>query len=137
MTADLVMAPSPLYLGRLRRGEPARREVVIAPGRPGATFAVTRVEHGNPALTTTLEPRPDGPGQRLVVELARDVPIGRFNEQVTLSTTSARQPVLVLPVFGSVEGDVVVLPPQVTFGVARGGRSAERDLVIRIDSAVA
>jgi len=34
-------------------------------------------------------------------------------------------------VFGSVEGDVVVLPPQVTFGLARAGMTAERDLYIR------
>jgi len=39
--------------------------------------------------------------------------------------------VLTLPVFGSVEGDVVVLPPQVTFGVTRGGAAPERELYIR------
>jgi len=131
VSVDLVMTPNPLYLGRLRRGDLTRREVLITPGREGATYAVTAVEHPNPALHTTLEARTDGPGQRLLVELDPGIPLGRFNEQVTLRTTSPRQAAMVLPVFGSVEGDVVVLPPQVTFGIARSGTTAERELVIR------
>jgi hypothetical protein len=131
VSTDLVLAPDPLYLGRLRRGEPTRREVLITPGRVGASYEVTAIEHPNPALHAKLEARADGPGQRLVIELDPGIPLGRFNEQLTLQTTSPRQPIMVLPVFGSVEGDVVVLPPQVTFGIAREGTVAERELVIR------
>ncbi len=131
VSVDLVVTPTPLYLGRVRRGDAVRREVVITPGREGAAFTVERVERTNPAVSARLEPRPDGPGQRLVVELDHDVPLGRFNETLTLHTTSPREPIVTLPVFGSVEGDVVVLPPQVTFGVTRGGGSAERELWIR------
>jgi hypothetical protein len=128
---DFVLTPRPLYLGRIRRGERVRREVVVAPGRPDATYTVERVERTNPALRARLEPRQDGPGQRLVVELDPDTPLGRFNETLTLHTTSPREPTLTLQVFGSVEGDVVVLPPQITFGVTRGGTSPERTLHIR------
>jgi hypothetical protein len=127
---DLVLTPTPLYLGKLRHGEEVTRTVVIAPGRPDASYEVISAEQGSPALHTRLEPRTDGPGQRLVVVLAGTVPIGRFNDQITLRTTSPREPVITLPVFGSVEGDVVVLPPQVTFGVARGGPVLERELHI-------
>jgi hypothetical protein len=130
VVADLVLAPTPLYLGRLRRGAASRHEVVITPGRPAASWAVTAVEHTSPALRTRLEPRPEGVGQRLIVELDPAVPLGRFNEQLRLRTTSPREPLITLPVFGSVEGDVAVLPPQVTFGVALG-RVAEREVFIR------
>ena len=132
--ADLVVTPMPLYLGRVRRGAADRHEVLIVPGRPGVPYAVTAVEHTNPALRARLEPRPDGPGQRLVVELAPTVPLGRFSEQLTLRTTSPREPQIPLTVFGSVEGDVAVLPPQVTFGVARG-KAPEREVFIRNRSA--
>jgi hypothetical protein len=131
VASDLVMTPRPLYLGRVRRGDLVRREVLITPGREGAAYAVQRAENTNPAVHARLEPRPDGPGQRLVVELARDMPLGRFNETLSLHTTSPREPVMTLAVFGSVEGDVVVLPPQVTFGVTRGGGTPERDLYVR------
>jgi hypothetical protein len=131
VTTDLLVTPNPLYLGRVRRGEPTRREVSIAPGAPGAIYSVTHVERTHPALKATLERLPDVPGQRLVVELARDMPLGRFSEKLVLHTTSAREPVITLPVFGSVEGDVVVLPPQVTFGTSRGESPPARDLYIR------
>ena len=131
VTADLVVTPSPLYLGRIRRGEAVRREVLITPGRSDVTYTVARVERSNPAVRAALAPRSDGPGQRLLVELEHDIPLGRFNETLTLHTTSPREPVLTLPVFGSVEGDVVVLPPQVTFGVTHGGGTVERELWVR------
>lgn len=131
IVADTVLSPNPLYLGRVRRGERIRREVLMRPGRPGGTTAVTRVETSGSVVQATLEQLPDGPGQRLVVELRRDLPLGRFSEQLTLHTTSTHEPTLRLTVFGSVEGDVVVLPPQVTFGVTRSDAALERELFIR------
>jgi hypothetical protein len=135
VAADLVLTPSPLYLGHVRRGDAPPREVTIAPGRPGATYTVERVEHTNPAIRARLERRPDAPGQRLLVEVDPRMPLGRFNETLTLHTTSPREPVMKLSVLGSAEGDLVVLPPQVTFGVTRGGAVPERDLYIRNRSA--
>jgi hypothetical protein len=129
--ADVVATPPALYLGKLRRGEATTREVLIGPGRPDGVATVTAVEHSNPSLRATLGPRPEGAGQRVVVALDRDTPLGRFNDTLRLSTTSSREPVVTVPVFGSVEGDVVVLPPQVTFGVARPGSVVERELFIR------
>jgi len=131
VVADLVLAPAAIYLGHVRRGGTARGEVAITSGRPGVSYAAERVEPTGPHVRARLESRADGPGQRLVVELDGDMPLGRFDEQVRLRTTSPREPLLTLPVFGSVEGDVLVLPPQVTFGVTRGGATPERDLFIR------
>jgi len=129
--ADLVAEPTALYLGKIRRGERAQREVRIVAGRPNATYEVTYVEKTNPLLHATVEKLPDGTGQRVVVELDPDAPLGRFNDQLTLHTTSLREPTMTVPVFASIEGDVVVLPPQVTFGVARAGATAERELWVR------
>jgi hypothetical protein len=131
VAADLVVSPTPLYLGKVHRGESVRRELRVTPGRPGPAAQVTRVANSNPAIRAHVEPLPEGDGQRVVVELARDIPLGRFNDRLVLSTTSALEPVLEVPVFGSVEGDVVVLPPQVTFGVAQGGEVGPRELFIR------
>jgi hypothetical protein len=131
VVADLVLTPNPLYLGRLRHGESGRHEVTVTAGRPDAAYAVTAIEHASPAVHVRLEPLPDGPGQRIVVELDPVMPLGRFSEQLTLRTTSPREPIMTLAVFGSIEGDVAVTPPQVTFGVARGGQTPERELLIR------
>jgi hypothetical protein len=129
--ADLVVTPSPLYLGRVRRGESTHHEVHVRPGRPEAVYSVTVVEHDHPALRARLERRTDQPEQWIVIEVDPDAPPGHFDERLTLHTTSAREPLITLSVFGSIEGDVVVLPPHVTFGVARGGASPKRELSIR------
>jgi hypothetical protein len=131
VTADILVSPTPLYLGRVHRGQPIRREVTIVPGRTDAIYSVTHVRHSHPALHATLERRPDVPGQRLVVELDPSMPLGRFSEKLLLHTTSSREPIITLPVFGSVEGDVVLLPPQVTFGTSRGESPPPRELYIR------
>jgi uncharacterized protein DUF1573 len=131
VNTDLVVSPTPLYLGRVQRGETVRREVLITPGREGGAYVVEQVEPGTRALHTRLESRTDGPGQRLVVELDRAVPLGHFNETLGLRTTSPNQPVITLPVLANVEGDVIVLPPQVTFGVTRGGGATEREVYVR------
>ena len=128
VVADIVVTPTPLYLGKVRRGDVVRRELRIVPGRPGPAPEVTRVQSGNPSIHAKLEAIPEG-GQRIVVELARDVPLGRVNGQLVLTTTSATEPEITVPVFGSVEGDVVALPSQITFGIAQAGEP--RELFIR------
>ena len=128
--ADLTLTPNPVYLGRIRRGETVTREVVIRPGRPLGKDTVRAVTGELSGLQTRLDAAPDGT-QRLTIGLGSDVPLGRFTRELRLETTSARQPVIVLPVVGSIEGDVVVLPSQVSCGVARAGASPERRLLIR------
>lgn len=128
--ADLAVSPNPVYLGRLRRGEAVSREVVIRPGRPGGTATVRGVGGELSGLQTRLEVGQDGT-QRLHLALDGNAPLGRFTRELHLQTTSARQPEIVLPVFGSIEGDIVVLPSQVSFGVARSGASPERRVLIR------
>jgi hypothetical protein len=117
---DLVIAPQPLYLGRLRRGERVRREVRVIPGRPGGTAQVVMVEQAPPSLRVLIEPG-DVPGeQKLVVDVVGDLPVGRFNDELVLRTTSASRPVVTLPVMANVQGDVAIVPPQVTFDITNG-----------------
>src|SRR5438128_2170888 len=81
VATDIVASPSPLYLGKLRRGEAVEPEIRVTPGRVDATYEGTTVEQTNPAVRTSLERLPDGSGQRIVVTLAPHVPLGRFNDQ--------------------------------------------------------
>ncbi|MFN8543527.1 MAG: DUF1573 domain-containing protein [Candidatus Binatia bacterium] len=133
VVTDLIATPTPLYLGKVRRGEGIRREIRVAQGRAEGAHRVTWIEHGNPNIHATLEPVGEGV-QRVVVEIDPRMPLGRVNDQLLLHTTSSRQPTLEILLFGSVEGDVVVLPPQVTFGVTHGD-GAQRELHIRNDGA--
>ncbi len=105
VSADLVVAPTPLYFGRVRRGQRVERELLITSGRPGAAYVVTAVESSNPAVRARLEPGPDGQGQRVIVSLDDELPPGQLSDQLTLRTSSPREPVLTVPVLARIEGD--------------------------------
>lgn len=103
--ADFMVAPAAVYLGRVFRTQPVRRELVISPGRPGGTaFTASSVENESPALRTYLAPGAKPGQQKVVIELTGDAPSGRFNDEVTIRTTSPRQPVIKVPVFGQILG---------------------------------
>lgn len=131
VVTDLVLSPSPLYVGHVRRGQVVRREVRIAPGRSDARHLVRAVEATTPAVRARIEPGAEPDTQMLVVEIDPVLEAGRFDDVVRLRTTSTRQPWIELPVFGMVETEVAVLPSQVTFGIDRTGVAAAHDVRIR------
>ena len=102
---DLVVTPSPLYFGHVWRGTPVHSELIVKPGRPGpSTYTVSTVETESWRLHARVEAG-DKPGeQKVIVDLDPEVASGRFNEQLTIRTTSPRQPVIMVPVFGNVMG---------------------------------
>ncbi len=101
--ADLMVTPTAIYLGRVWRTDPIRREVIVGAGRPsGARFTAASVETESPVLRARLEPGPKAGQQKVVIELGAEPPSGRFNDEVVIRTTSPRQPVLRIPVFGQI-----------------------------------
>jgi hypothetical protein len=101
---DLVVRPTPLYVGHLRRGVVVRREVAVSPGRPGGTASVVSVEPSSPRVRAWVDRAADGNGQRIVVEVEATA-AGRFSDDLVLRTTSERQPTLTVKVLGTVDGD--------------------------------
>ena len=103
--SDLRVTPSTVYLGRVWRGDPARHELIVSAGRPGdSRYTVSSVETNSVALRAHVEPG-DKPGQqKVVVEVDLDAPPGRVTDQLTIRTTSPRQSVITVPVFGDVLG---------------------------------
>lgn len=128
VTAD----PAQLYLGRLRRGEEVTRSADVLYDAQ-KSIAIVKVENSHPSLSVQAEDfsREGKKGKKLIVTLKKDAPLGRFNDQIVVTTTSQKKPVLEIPVFGSVEGDMLVLPPQVSFGVVRRGESKTQEVSIK------
>ncbi|HKA29791.1 MAG TPA: DUF1573 domain-containing protein [Candidatus Binatia bacterium] len=100
---DLRVTPSTVYLGRIWRGDPARHEIVVSAGRPGKSeYTVSSVETSSSVLFAYVQPG-DQPGQqKVVVEVDVNAPPGRVTDQLTIRTTSPRQSVITVPVFGDV-----------------------------------
>ena len=102
--ADLVVQPTPIYVGHLGRGVVVRREIAIASGRPGGTASVVGVEASSPRIRAWIAAG-EGGVQRVVVEVAAADSPGRFSDEILLRTTSASQPTLTVKVLGTIDGD--------------------------------
>jgi hypothetical protein len=132
VTAEVVVDPPMLYLGRLHPAQDTTGEIRIL-STTGRSIDVASAVADNPAFDLAAEPFSEAgsAGWRVVVRVGPGMPRGTFSERVRITTTNPRYADLSVPVFGSVEGDLLVLPPRITFGpVAQGGRST-RALSIR------
>lgn len=132
ITVEVAAVPPQLYLGRVRKGQKITKEVEVLYDAKKA-LDITKVENTHPAVSVQVEElEKDGKkGKRLVVTLTEGVSLGRLNDQITVTTTSEKRPTLTIPIFGSIEGDLLVLPPQVSFGVLRKGETKVKEVNIQ------
>ena len=132
VVTEVAAMPPQLYLGRVRKGQKITKEVEVLYNANQA-LAIIKVENTHPAVGVRVEEleKNGKKGKRLVVTLAEDVPLGRLNDQIIVTTTSTKRPTLTIPVFGSIEGDLLVLPSQVSFGVLRKGETKVKEISIQ------
>ncbi len=129
---EVEVDPPQLYLGRVRRGEETVRSVDILydANKP---ITITKIENSSSVVTVQVDDfEKDGrKGKKLIVTLKKDAPLGRVNGAIKVLTTSEKRPSIEIPVFGSIEGDLVVAPPQVSFGVVRRGDGKAQEVSIK------
>jgi len=132
ITVEVTADPAQLYIGRVHRGDELTIsiDVFYDADKP---IEITKVENSHPSVSVQPEDlTKDGKkGKKLLVTLKKNVPLGRLNDQITVTTTSQKKPKVEIPVFGSIEGDMIVLPPQVSFGVVRAGENKTLELSIK------
>ncbi len=59
-------------------------------------------------------------GKRLTVTLKGSLPVGVFRERIVLKTSSDKTPIINIPVFARVHGDITIVPSSVSFGLVEG-----------------
>jgi hypothetical protein len=132
ITVEVEIDPPQLYLGRVRRGEETVRSVDVLYDA-SKLISITKVENSSPVLTIRAQDmeQQGRKGKKLIVTLKKNAPLGRLNDEIKVMTTSEKRPLIEIPVFGSIEGDLVVAPPQVSFGVVRRGEGKTQEISIK------
>jgi hypothetical protein len=116
--------PMDIDFGNVHHGSGASREVVISDMVGGAGFALKSVKNANPYIKVTQSPRTDGkPGALLHVALLPTMPPGPISDTLRIDTSRAPLRVAIL---GVVTGDLVVKPPQISFGILPHHQGAVR-----------
>jgi hypothetical protein len=114
--------PAQVAFGDVKHGTDQTRQVLLNdlvagtdPTKPPQEFKVQSMTNASPNIKVAMAPRTDGKaGAALTVTLLPTMPIGAFDDTIKVATS--RAPVDIT-VFGNVQGDITVKPPQVSFGV--------------------
>jgi hypothetical protein len=120
--------PPELYVGRVRRGEEVPGGVRLVT-RDASSPGLGPADAAGPVLDVALENA--AAGKRLRLTVRHDAPLGAFAQRVAVHTTSARVPVVEIPVTGTVVGDLAVSPRQLRFGSVSASAGAVRVLGLR------
>ena len=132
IAVEVEVNPAQLYLGKIRRGASATHtiELLYDASKP---ISITNVATDSPLVSVQTEEleKQGKKGKKLLVTLRKDVPLGRVSTEINVTTTSQKRPSIAIPVFGQIEGDLMVTPSQVSFGVVRKGDNKENSLSIK------
>lgn len=101
---DVAASPTQIYVGRVHPGDEVR---VLGRVALAGNTEVVRIESPGAVADARLVGAPTDAGaweeRRLQVRIREQAPPGAFSEVVTIHTTSARTPVLTVPIVGVVE----------------------------------
>lgn len=100
---DVAADPPQVYLGAVPPGTAPLREVAVRTGSDAVRIGVPQSDA--PQLALQLADAADGSAAVLAIGTARGAPPGQFSTVIRLPTTSARHPVLRIPVSGIIDAD--------------------------------
>ena len=115
---EISLAPQRLNFGVVRRGSAPSDEVVISSDIPG--FKIRSLRPRSEDIEVEQEQLADGKGVRIKVSLKDSLPVGIFRSRVAIVTNSKQSPVINLPIFAKIRGDLALSRSSVSFGLLEG-----------------
>lgn len=96
----IVPVPLTIYFGEISQ-EPARAHTVIS--RPGRPYKILGVESDVDFIKPSVEPYREQTAYKIVAEFDGTAPLGRFLAMISVRTDDPKQPVVTVPVEGTVK----------------------------------
>ena len=134
VTADVVLSQPKLLFGEIRKGDTPSMSFLVS-AAPGSGVELKEASTRSEYITITEE-KLSGTDEKkkVTVSLKEEVPIGAFRDRISVKTTSKSNPVVNIPIFAMVKGDVEITPPVVSFGLMDGPLSASVSQLIKLKS---
>jgi len=135
--AFIEVLPRPLLRFTVLQGEAATQKVVLT-SFDGSEFKVTGAETGSAPYKIEFrelgekERLPDRQGSQweVGVTVPADTKAGLFTEKVTVKTSSAKAPDVLISVYASVQPMVQIVPEQLNFGTVPGDAPVGRPVIL-------
>ncbi|MBN2384783.1 DUF1573 domain-containing protein [bacterium] len=119
VVVDYVLVPNHIAFGRLTRTELNGEKYARVKGDSAHTYSLKQVVSSSPFMNARiLEANEYFPVQRLLVRLNEAVPLGRFQEEITVATDNPDFPEMSIQVSAYIMGHIIVKPAQVFFRVS-------------------
>lgn len=132
--AKLVVSPSRINFGKLKKGVQSSEKYVSLSGTEKAISKIVSVSTKNSHIKAEVVPseaEDNKPDQKIKVVVLPDMKVGRFNDWVTVNTDHEENKTLKFQVYGEVVGDITVIPPYLSFGIFRKGGKYDKTLRLK------
>lgn len=115
---DIEVEPARLFFGTSKKGKSLRQEVKFQK----FSSDDIKINEITPSSNLIKVKRRSG---GFDVELSDQIPFGVFREKIIIKTTSSETPVIHLPVFAKIRGDITAKPADVSFGLLKAPLSQD------------
>jgi len=132
---DVTLSASRVQFGDLRRGEGAVQQIVLSAPK-SLNVVIQDATSRSPFLDVTNSDFTQGDqvGKKLRIQLKTSAPVGVFRDRVIVHTTSANNPVVNIPVFAKVQGDLQLVPSVVSFGLIDKSKAGSLSRTVQLQS---
>ena len=107
----LQVSPPNIHLGDVKKGTIVTRKVnIIKP--EDEKLDILKTESSSKSISTKVSPikENDYEGFEIEVALSPDIPFGKFEEKLTVSTTSEKSPIIEIPITANIKSDIELRP---------------------------
>jgi hypothetical protein len=127
----LGITPTRLNFGQIRKGAAPARFVSLT-GDDALTATILAATARSPHVIADINPEgfQNDKTRQLKISLTSDLPVGRFREQVTITTDHPAVNSTTLYLYGEVLGAIAVTPAYVSFGTLPHGTAVEKSVTV-------
>ena len=131
ISAQLIVTPTQIYFGNIvaEKGPKKKLEVQV-----GEKYKILGVESSSPRIIVTSQNNEAGNKATIGVSLSPETEQGPFRGDVLVRTSMKDRPVIHVPVFAIIEGDIQVFPAEISLGLIEGPLTEPIEKTVKISS---
>lgn len=128
---DIVVEPYRISFGNIRKGDKREIRAVVKPSGVKNTKILEVTSRNKNIVIRELDLK-DG-AKEIFVSLSPEVPIGVFRADVVIKTSDSENPIVPLPIFARIDGDLKFEPSDLGFGLIDGPISDSISKVVKLN----
>jgi len=131
VNTEINVLPTRLFYGVVRKGAEDSKTIEIE-AAPGSKVEILSITSRSELIDLEVSDKSPAKKKTVVAKLKSKIPVGLLRSRLVVKTTSKKTPVINIPVFARVEGDMRFDPPELSFGLMQGPVSSDVTRSVKI-----